>query len=172
MKTPLRLTFAILICCLSLSSCFGGKTPDIPISYQGVSFDYPSYWKAETEDLGDDSYYIGAEEKFSSGTLFLVQFTEGDRDQEAVIGDFFESLDESGFDVTTEPIQVDKFGKYDCKYVRYKITKALEKAYGIVYSFDAEGRSFRIVKQSEKEYDLKHEKYKIMENSFDVEAAQ
>jgi len=168
MKTSI-LTIVSLAVTIFFTSCFGGsKSEDNKLSYEGISFTYPSYWKAETEKLGEGSFYIECSEKFSSNTIFLVSFVTWERDSEELINNFIETLEED-FDVTREPFTAGKFGEYDCISVEYKMSKPGEKAYGIVYAFNTSEKSVLVIKQSKREYDLKHKKYKLMEDSFSVE---
>ena len=168
MKTNFLIFLSLTITIL-FTSCFGNsKSEDNKLSYEGISLLYPSYWKAETEKLGEGSFYIDCSEKFSSNTIFLVSFVTWERDSEEIINNFIETLEED-FDVTREPFTTNKFGKYDCISVSYKMSRPGERAYGIVYAFNSSEKSMLVVKQSKREYDLKHKKYKLMEDSFNIE---
>lgn len=160
-----------LLCCIvavGLSSCFGPDKPDEKVLYEGVSFDYPSYWKAETERLEEDHFFIECVEKFNKETIFIVSFFSFEDDVEELLDGFFENL-ESGMDVTMEPRQTGKFGQYDCVYNKYKMSQLMSSFYGEAYAFNAEGKMLLVIKQSDKKYNLKHEKYKKIENSFRIE---
>ncbi|MDR2956238.1 MAG: hypothetical protein LBV43_14280 [Prevotella sp.] len=157
------LTVTILLTALLASSC--KKQPDKELSYEGVYFTYPSYWDVETEQLDEDVFYISCTEKFSKSTIFLVQFALYERDGEELIESYLETLEES-FSVEKEPLKYGKFGGYDCLYVKYKMERFREKAYGIVYVFSAGEKSILAVKQSKRDYELKHEKYNNIEKSF------
>ncbi|MDU1889765.1 MAG: hypothetical protein E6767_03665 [Dysgonomonas sp.] len=169
MKNIFGLLLTFMVCSIFLSSCFGEKKPDKEISYQGVSFNYPYTWKNESGELDNNAFYMLAENRFSKDNFFLVYFTTEKDGKEDVVESFFESLSDGGYDIVKESTQIGKFREYDCKYINYKLTMMFEKLYGIIYSFDAEGRSFCIVKQSGEESDLKDEKFNAMENSFDVQ---
>ncbi|WP_160111064.1 hypothetical protein [Dysgonomonas sp. Marseille-P4361] len=45
---------SILLICLSVSC---KKQPDKILNYEGISFSYASYWKAETEQLDETHFY-------------------------------------------------------------------------------------------------------------------
>lgn len=162
----LRLSTLILILFLPLASC--KKQPDKELSYEGISFKYPSYWKVKTEKGAEGGVYIDAEERFSSETIFFVSVSPFEIDHEEMLENYFSKLSQD-FDVTKEPATSGKFGQYRSSSVKYTMSKNREKAYGIIYAFDAEERTVLIIKQSNREYELKHEKYKLMEDSFKVE---
>ena len=163
--------FTILSITLFFTSCFGDtKSSYNEVSYEGVSFKYPSYWKVKTETTKEGHFYMECEEKFIDGTIFLVSFTTFERDPKEVVNYYIEAL-ENKFNLTKEPIHVSKFGKYDCVSIKYKMSLLRSKAYGEVYAFTTNNIAVMVVKQSEREYDLKHEKYKLIENSFIVKNA-
>ena len=161
--------FCIIV--LLIPSCFGGsKSPDNEISYEEISFKYPSYWKSKTKNSEDGHFFIECEEKFSDA-VFLVSFTSLERDPEEAVNYFVETL-ENKSNITKEQLQTGRFGKYDCVSIKYRMSFPGSKVYGEVYAFSVNGIAVIIVKQSEREYDLKHEKYKLIENSFSVKSAK
>ncbi|NDV97548.1 hypothetical protein D0T84_22050 [Dysgonomonas sp. 521] len=148
-----------------LSSC--GNNPDKEISYEGVYFKYPSYWKVETETSESGNIYIDASEKFASEAIFLISVAQAEVEPQEMLGNFLETLSEN-FDVEKEPAESKRFGQYETSCIKYKASKLREKAYGEAYAFNMEGKTILVVKQSNRDYDLKHDKYKLMENSLRI----
>ena len=168
MRTTIKLTILTIV--ILLPSCFrGSKSPDNELSFEGISFRYPSYWDAKTKESGEGRFYIECEEKFGNGTMFLVSFTTWEIDPEKTASDYVKAL-ENKFSVTKERHLASKFGKYDCSAIKYKMSLPGAKVYGEVYAFNTNGKTVLVVKQSKRDYDLKHEKYKLIENSFNITA--
>lgn len=167
MNTFLKLLSGFVIAAL-FASCFGPDKPDKNLSYEGISFDYPSYWKAETEQLEEDHFFIQCTERFDKETIFIVSFFSYEDDPDVLLDNFFDNIQDE-MNVTKEPRQSGKFGQYDCVYNKYKLSQLMSNFYGEAYAFNAEGKMLLVIKQSEKKYNLKHEKYKKLENSFRIE---
>lgn len=166
MKIVVKL-IVLLFFSISLFSCFGGgsKDPNNEMSYHGVSFEYPSYWKAEVEELGETRYYIKCYERFSKGTCLLVSFFEGEGEPKEMLEDYLDNIGKTT-DVTSEPMGKSLYGDYDCVSVSYKLSVRRAKSYGMAYALNYNNKSFLIVEQSERHYNLKHDKYKLIRNSF------
>ena len=160
----------IYISIILLQSCFGGasKTPDNEMSFHGVYFKYPSYWKSETEVVREGAYFIKCKERFSSGTMLMVSFFEGESEPAKLLMNFVDGMAESSphVNVTTQSSGLNKYGSYDCQIVRYEISALNTKSYGNAYAFIADGKSVLVAEQSERHYDLKHDKFKDIQNSF------
>lgn len=165
--------FIIYISIILFQSCFGGtsKTPDNEMSFHGVYFKYPSYWKSETEVVREGGYFIKCKERFSSGTLLIVSFFEGESEPARLLLNFLDGMAESSphVNVTTQSTGLTKYGNYDCQIVRYEISALNAKSYGNAYAFIANGKSVLVAEQSERHYDLKHNKFKKIQNSFIVD---
>ncbi|MDR2919139.1 MAG: hypothetical protein LBV72_07235 [Tannerella sp.] len=165
--------FIISVSIILLQSCFGGasKTPDNEMSFHGVYFKYPSYWKSETEVVAESAYYIKCEERFSSGTMLLVSFFEGESEPAELLMNYLDGVNESSerVNVTTKFFSFRKYGNYDCQMVNYEISALTTKSYGNAYTFNAGGKTLLVVEQSERHYDLKHDKFKNIQNSFIVD---
>lgn len=136
------------------------------MDYEGISFSYPSYWKGETEQLDEAHFFIQCEERFDKETIFLVSFYTENVDPEILLDSYFNNID--GLEMTKEKREKGKFGQYDCVVNKYQLSKFTSKFYGETYAFSTGGKSILVIKQSEKEYDLKHDKYKLVESSFKV----
>lgn len=170
-----ELTKLCIVCLttLLLHSCFGGgsNTPDNEMSFHGVSFKYPSYWTSETEEL-KYSYHIECKERFASGTMLLVSFFEGEGQPGELLINYIDGvhLSSEQVNVTTKFTGLDRYGNYNCQFVEYEIEALRTKSYGKAYAFTANGKSVLIVEQSERHYDLKHDKFKLIRESFVVDA--
>jgi hypothetical protein len=144
-----------------------GNNPDKEISFEDVSFKYPSYWKVETEKSGNGNTYINASEKFAGETIFVVAVFQEKKDPLEVIENWLKTMSKE-IEVEKEPLESGQFGQYKSIYIKYKTSKLREKAYGIAYGFDVGDKTVLAIKQSNRDYDLKHEKYELMENSFRI----
>lgn len=147
-----------------LTSC--GEQPDKSLDFKGISFNYPSYWKGETEELDGSHFFIKCEERFDKETIFFVSFYTEDVDPEVLLDSYFGNIEE--LELTKEKREKGKYGRYDCIGNKYQLSKYISKFYGEAYAFKAGDKSILIIKQSEKEFDLEHDKYKAIENSFTV----
>lgn len=165
-------TILISLSVIFLQSCFGegSKTPDNEMSFHGVSFKYPSYWDSETEEL-EYSYYIKCKERFASGTMLIVSFFEGECAPGELLINYIDGVHESSehVNVTTQSTGLTHYGNYDCQIVRYEISALTSKLYGNAYAFTANGKSVLVVEQSERHYNLKHDKFKLIRESFVVD---
>jgi hypothetical protein len=157
--------FLIPVILFLLFSC--GSNPDKEVSYEGISFKYPSYWKVETETSQSGNIYIDASEKFDKDAIFLISVVQTEVDPQEMTNNFLESLSKE-FDMQKEPVESSRFGQYETSCVKYKALKLREKIYGEVHTFNIAGKTILAVKQSDKDYDLKHDKYKLMENSLKI----
>lgn len=153
---------------LVLTSCFGSKGSDNVMDYEGISFNYPSYWKSKSKDIEGNGHFIMCEEKFGGETIFIVSFFDEEIGPEYLLDNYIGNLKAEKPEVTTDSIESGKFGKYDSKIIKYKMSHLNNKFYGVAYGFSAEGKTVLTIKQSEKEYDLDHDKFKLIENSFAV----
>jgi len=171
MNTILKLVAACFFV-ISLQSCFGGSsnTPDNEMSFHGVSFKYPSYWQSKTEIL-EKGYFIKCRERFATGTMLMVSFFEGESEPGKLLINYIDGVCESSphIKVTTQSTGLVKYGNYDSQIVRYEISALNAKSYGNAYAFNANGKSVLVVEQSERHYDLKHKKFKLIQNSFTVD---
>lgn len=154
---------SFLLICLSVSC---KKQPDKILNYEGISFSYASYWKAETEQLDETHFFIQCQERFDKETIFLVSFYSEEVAPEVLLDSYFNNLED--FELAKEDRAYGKFGRYECVGHKYQLSKRLSKFYGETYAFNAEGKSVLVIKQSEKDYDLKHDKYKTIEDTFSI----
>jgi len=143
------------------------------MSFQGVSFKYPSYWKSETEKLEEGHYFIKCYERFNTGTMLLVSYYEGEQPPAVILKNFLDTYNEDIKDASTKSSNVitkstgpARYGNHDCMVIQYEVSVIMAKSYGNAYAFNADGKSFLIVEQSERHYDLKHDKFKLMRDSF------
>ncbi|WP_029903067.1 hypothetical protein [Prevotella sp. 10(H)] len=163
-----KLTIAILLSSFSLCYLSCGKNPDKELNYEGISFKYPSYWNMTTEKSESNSVYINGEEKFHKETILMIAVSPAEVEPKYFLDGIISKM-EREYEVSKEPLEEGEYGKYKALSIKYKAEGKLDKVYGIAYAFNVDGKTLLIVKQSDKDYELKHQKYKLIENSFNIE---
>ena len=161
--------FLLIIISIGFYSCFQNNRENSSevkeLSYQGISFNYPSDWRSETENYAEGSYYMEVEKVYDT---FMVTFSPGSgSDPEVAIESYIEIIKNDKLKVTSKPVSSGKFGKYDCCYADILVTAMGHKFYNTVYALDIEGNTVLVIKQSDTEKKLV-DNFKLMEETFHV----
>jgi len=159
--------FLFLVTFISLYSCrYTGSSATKDISFEGISFSYPSGWKTDTENYSENAYYIEAKDR---NNILMVFFSPNSPSEpEDMVESYIEKIKKEKFEVSAGVISSGKFGKYDCYYADHLMVALGQRIYGKVYALDIEGKTILIVKQSDTEKRLGRN-FKTIEESFHVE---
>ncbi len=123
-----------------LAACSGGSGGKQTISFQGITMEIPSNWKAEKSTLSDD--YAIYEKSSSEGHEYKLMLTDtfglldGDSYTLEEAGAFFKEVteDNASYSNPSDPVPGTFAGKYDmhtidCTYNMFSISKGGENSY-------------------------------------------
>ena len=123
-KLAVALMAVILV--FSFAACGGGSGGTQEVSFQGITMEIPSAWKAEESTLSDD--YVIYEQKNKEGhdyrllmqdTFGLLETYGGDMEK---AGAFFKEVteDDASYSDVSDPV-AGKFGDYDMHTISCKL---------------------------------------------------
>ncbi len=156
----------------NISRNYNNSVQNLPFSYQGISFEYPDNWKVEKEELQQDlAYQINCEKKgINSSEIISITWINMEMEPREMIQNTIEGMKEEPThkNSNVKPIYTTVYKGLDAVKSDFDLVLFGEKYFGRIISFNSDGKTILILKQSDNINKLDSE-FKIVENSLRIE---
>jgi uncharacterized RDD family membrane protein YckC len=140
-------------------------------SYKEISFDYPENWEIEKEEVEEGlAYRVDCSKKdFDASEIISIMWYYMEIEPKDVIAGMIESLKEvpTHKNLKANPTVSSNYINYNAYKSDFNITILGEDFYGTIISFQTNGKTMLILKQSDSISKLKSE-FEIVENSLKI----
>lgn len=150
------------------------KSQLLSLSYNGASFSYPNEWKVETEVLQENlGFQVSCERKGFSSDIFSIVWLRGTNFGtttemvENSISGISEEMSVYNAKINAGEIYKSVFKGCVADCLDYDFTLLGEKVYGKLFSFNMNGNTVVITKQSDTKGKLNTE-FQVIEESFNL----
>ena len=144
----------------------------LQLSYHGISFEYPNNWRVEKEELQEDLAFIVTCEKkgINSSEIFTITWLNMEMEPQEMIHNSIEEMKEIPVynNLISKPIYPTIYKNYHAYKSDFDITLFGENYYGRIISFNSNGKTILVVKQTDNINKLGSE-FKIIESSLNIE---
>ncbi len=149
------------------------KVNNIPFSYAGISFEYPDNWKVEKEELQEDlAYQINCEKKgINSSEIISITWLNMEMEPREVIKNTIEGMKKKPThkNSNTKPIFKSVYNGFNAFKLDFDLVLFGEKIFGRIISFNTNGKTILILKQTDNRIDKLDSEFKIVESSLKIE---
>lgn len=156
----------------NIQGSFNKNVNKISFSYQGISFDYPDNWKVAKEELQQDlAYQINCEKKgINSAEIISITWLNMEMEPREMIQNAIEGMKEEPThkNSNVKPILTTVYKDFDAVKSDYDLILFGEKFYGRIISFNTNGKTILILKQTDSINKLDSE-FMVVENSLRIE---
>lgn len=156
----------------NISSNFNNNIQNLQFSYQGISIEYPDNWKVEKEEVQQDLVYqINCEKKgINSSEVISITWLNMEIEPREMIQNTIEGMKEEPTykNSNIKPIYTTAYKGYDAVKYDFDFVLFREKYFGRIISFNSNGKTILILKQTNNINKLDSE-FKTVEDSLKIE---
>jgi uncharacterized RDD family membrane protein YckC len=156
----------------NISSDLNSNIQNLQFSYQGISFEYQDNWKVEKEELQQDlAYQINCEKKgINSSEIISITWLNMEMKPSEMIQNTIEGMTELPTHKysNVKTIYTTVYKGYDAVKSEFDLILFRNKYFGVIISFNSNGKTILILKQADNINKLDSE-FKTVENSLKIE---